>query len=173
MLQRTWLRLGLVISCLPGLLLNSAIAAACVEHPQAGLRITGDSVLDSRAQLVWRRCLLGTTWNVRSKSCAGVVKGYSQKEAERAAKAFHGEWRLPTEPELETLLVDSCAGMKIDRRIFPNVAAADFGEGAKIWTSSQALPEMFYFLNFSNGGLDMHSAGFGLGILLVKEARRR
>lgn len=114
---------------------------------------------------------MGTTWNERSASCKGMVKGYPQKEAKLAAKAVDGGWRLPTEPELESLLIDSCEGMKLDRRAFPNVAAADFGEGAKVWTSSEALPGMFYFLNFSFGGLDMHSAGFGLGVLLVKDAK--
>lgn len=165
------MRLGVGLSSFGGLLLSSAVAATCVEHPPLQLQIAGDSALDSQAQLVWKRCLLGTTWNARTKGCEGVAKGYSQKEAQRAAQAVLGEWRLPTEPELETLLVDSCAGLKLDRRVFPNVAAADFGEGAKIWTSSEALPGMFYFLNFSVGGLDMHSAGFGLGVLLVKDAK--
>lgn len=165
------MRLLKVSSCLGGLLLSSAVAATCVEHPPRQLRIAGDSALDNQAQLVWKRCLLGTTWNARTKGCEGMAKGYSHQEAQRAAQTVHAGWRLPTEPELETLLVDSCAGLKLDRRVFPNVAAADFGEGAKLWTSSEALPGMFYFINFSAGGLDMHSTGFGLGVLLVKDAK--
>lgn len=78
-------------------------------------------------------------------------------------------WRVPTGRQLETLLIDTCDGPKIDTRAFPATEASDYGEGAKFRTSTEALPGMFYYFDFANGWADMHSAGYGLSVLLVME----
>ena len=41
--------------------------------------------------------------------------------------------------------------------------AARQGDGALFWTSSEAMPDMFYFF-------DMHSQSFHLSVLLVKDS---
>jgi hypothetical protein len=164
------MRSGAIALLVSGLCLSSATQAACVEESPSYMQLSGDNALDSRTQLVWKRCLLGTSWSANTKRCEGTAKGFSQEEANQALSQLAEGWRLPTGFELETLLVDSCSGLKIDQQVFPNVGDADFGEGAKVWTNTVAFPEMFYLINFTFGDLDMHSSGFGLGVLLVKDA---
>ncbi|GEO84699.1 hypothetical protein GCM10007920_04640 [Ciceribacter naphthalenivorans] len=124
---------------------------------------------DRKSRLVWNRCAVGMEWNTDKKRCTGEPDGLNQEAAQKAAQNAGEGWRVPTGEELETLLLDTCEGLKIDNSAFPDIKSSDYGEGANFWTSTEAMPGMFYFFDFANGYADMHSAGYGLSVLLVRD----
>ncbi len=151
------------------LFLAPAVAVACQQPDKAGFVLKGDTALDKRSGLLWKRCAVGMSFDAASTSCTGEPEALNQKTAaEAAAKAGEG-WRVPSGPELETLMLDTCSGPKINSTVFPNIAASDQGEGAKFWTTNEAMPDMFYFFEFLEGYADAHSSGYGLSVLLVRK----
>nr|WP_284507075.1 DUF1566 domain-containing protein [Caballeronia sp. ATUFL_M2_KS44] len=125
---------------------------------------------DRRTHLTWIRCAIGMHWDTQRQQCIGRPTGLRQDQARKAATQAGPGWHVPTAYELSTLRVDSCVGPKIDAKVFPNVASSEFGEGANFWTSTEALPGTFYFVNFADGSVDFHSAGFFLSTILVRNA---
>ena len=142
--------------------------AACVDGDGSGFLLQGDEATDRTHGLTWKRCAVGMQWDREAGHCSGEVLGLGLNEALDHARKEGDGWRVPTGQELETLLLDTCEGPKIDGVAFPDVSASDFGEGAKFWTSTEAIPDMFYFFDLANGYADMHSRGYHLSVLLVK-----
>ncbi|MBD8890131.1 DUF1566 domain-containing protein [Labrenzia suaedae] len=143
-------------------------SASCVSGPSGQFILKGEVAEDSQSGLIWKRCAVGMSWSADKQDCAGEPAWLDQEAAHKAASEAGAGWRVPTGAELDTLLLDTCDGPKIDTAAFPAISRSDFGEGAKFWTSSEALPGMFYFFEFMNGYADMHSAGYGLQVLLVR-----
>ena len=154
------------------LLLPVSAHAACITADGSGFLLQGDEATNREHGLTWKRCAIGMRWDAGAQTCSGAVSDLGLNEAIDYARREGDGWRVPTGKELETLSLDTCDGPKIDTVAFPNIAAADIGEGAQFWTSSEALPDMFYFFDFTNGFVDMHSQGFHLSVLLVKDAAR-
>lgn len=142
--------------------------ASCVKQPAQQFILSGEHAEDQKSGLIWKRCAVGMVWN-QPGTCEGEPQTFNQQTAKTAAADAGAGWRVPTGEELETLLVETCDGPKIDVRAFPNIEASDYGEGAKFWTSTEGFPGMFYYFDFANGWADMHSAGYGLSVLLVKD----
>ena len=142
--------------------------AACTVSGASSLQVKNETVLDTKNGLIWQRCASGMAWNEALARCTGQPDLMTQTDAVSAARTKGAGWRLPSGEELEALLSAACDGSKVNPTIFPNIAASDFGEGAKFWTTSEALPGMFYYFNFTHHYADMHSAGFGLSALYVK-----
>ncbi len=111
-------------------------------------------------------------WDANGKTCIGEVQNLGLNAALDFTKQEGNGWRVPSGQELETLLVNSCDHPGVDAIAFPSIDASDFGEGAKFWTSTEAIPGMFYYFDFTNGFVDMHSQGFRLSVLLVKDIKR-
>ena len=154
------------------LLLPLNANAACITGHGAGFVLQGDEATSREHGLTWKRCAVGMQWDAEMQKCSGEARGLGLNEAlDYASKTGEG-WRVPTGPELETLLAQTCEGPKIDTVAFPSIAASDFGEGATFWTSTEAMPDMFYFFDFTNGYADIHSQGFHLSVLLVKDSTR-
>lgn len=141
---------------------------ACVTGDGSGFVLRGGEATDPKHGLTWKRCAVGMRWDRENKRCAGNVLGLGLNEALDHARKEGNGWRVPTGMELETLLLETCEGPKIDGVAFPDIAASDFGEGAKFWTSTEAIPDMFYFFELTNGYADMHSRGYHLSVLLVR-----
>lgn len=61
---------------------------------------------DPATNLIWTRCSLGQTWN--GSGCNGVAKTFNWWDAHQAAlnhsEGGHSDWRLPTAPELASLM---------------------------------------------------------------------
>ncbi len=61
---------------------------------------------DPATNLIWTRCSLGQTWN--GSGCDGQAKELDWWDAHQAAlnhsEGGHSDWRLPTQPELASLL---------------------------------------------------------------------
>lgn len=143
--------------------------AACIEAGRSDLELNGGVAIDAGRALIWKRCAGGMAWDARSNHCSGEPFAMTLGEARDFASSQGDGWRVPTGPELESLLKNTCKGPKIDTTAFPDIAASDFGEGATFWTSTEAIPDMFYFFDFTTGYADMHSQGFQLSVLLVKQ----
>ncbi|WP_321337436.1 DUF1566 domain-containing protein [Breoghania sp.] len=141
---------------------------ACVKSNGAGFDLRGDEATDKTSGLTWKRCAAGMTWSQETRQCSGEVLGLSVKDALDYAKKQGKGWRVPTAMELGTLLSETCGDFWIDTTVFPAMSASDFGEGATFWTSTEAIPDAYYFFDFTNGFVDMHSQGFRLSVLLVK-----
>ncbi|MEE4015795.1 DUF1566 domain-containing protein [Roseibium sp. FZY0029] len=142
--------------------------ATCIEATGSGYAIKGDEATDVARGLTWKRCAVGMTWDTQTNTCLGDPRGFTLDEALAYAEREGGGWRVPKGPELETLYAETCEGPKIDTVTFPNITASDFGEGATFWSSTEAMPGMFYFFEVTNGYFDMHSKGYHLSVLLVK-----
>ncbi|MGU3575413.1 DUF1566 domain-containing protein [Brucellaceae bacterium C25G] len=147
---------------------HSHAAENCILTLEENFITQGEHAEDRRTGLIWKRCAAGMKWDETKESCIGQPQSFNQKTALEEAQINGKEWRVPSGEELETLLVDTCAGPKINTRIFPSTEASDYGEGAKFWTSTEAMPGMFYYFDFTNGWVDMHSAGYRLSLILVK-----
>ncbi|WP_119309381.1 DUF1566 domain-containing protein [Cohaesibacter haloalkalitolerans] len=161
-----------VSAILSALLLPFSANATCNNGNGSGYVLQGDLALSREQGLIWKRCAIGMRWSDAEKTCVGEPQGFSLEEAVDYARNEGNGWRVPTGQELETLLIDTCDGPNIDMVAFPNLAASDFGEGAKFWTSTEAIPGMRYFFDFTHGYVDMHSSGFRLSVLLVKGSLR-
>jgi hypothetical protein len=148
--------------------INAVAAEGFIKEPEKNFVFEGDRAEDRKTGLIWKRCAVGMDWDAAKKTCAGQPKSLNQQTAKEAAAVAGQGWRVPTGEELETLLVSTCDGPKINTVAFPSTESSDFGEGAKFWTSTEAMPGMFYYFDFANGWADMHSAGYGLSVLLVK-----
>ncbi len=155
------------------LLLPVSANAACITPGGEGFDLQGEEATSREHGLTWRRCAIGMQWDAGAQTCSGAARDLGLNEAIEYARTQGDGWRVPTGQDLETLILDTCAGPKIDTVAFPDIAATDFGDGALFWTSSEAMPGMFYFFDFTGGFFDMHSQGFHLSVLLVKDSARR
>ena len=149
-------------------LLPINVQAACVKSSGAGFVLKGGEATDRKSGLTWKRCAAGMRWNAQSGRCSGEALGLKVDDALEFAKKEGGGWRVPTGEELQTLFTETCEGAWANTVVFPDLDASDFGEGAEFWSSTEALPNMFYYFNFTDGYADMHSKGFHLSLLLVK-----
>ncbi|MAM84183.1 MAG: hypothetical protein CL472_05865 [Acidobacteria bacterium] len=154
------------------LLLPVSAHASCITPDGAGFDLQGDQATSREHGLTWKRCAIGMEWDAGAQTCSGAARDLGLNEAIDYAETQDDGWRVPTGQELETLTLDTCEGPKIDGVAFPHIAAADIGEGAQFWTSTDAMPDMFYFFDLTNGFVDMHSQGFHLSVLLVKDSSR-
>ncbi len=88
---------------------------------------------DRAAGLEWLRCSAGQVWN--GFTCIGVAQMLTLEQANQAAamasRELGGAWRLPTLPELQSLVCADCPPPKIDGRLYPNTMATAY------WTSTE------------------------------------
>ncbi|WP_170141770.1 DUF1566 domain-containing protein [Ciceribacter lividus] len=159
---------SLILSVLLAIIPYQFVLADCKPPPVTGFVLKGSLAIDPRNKLVWNRCPLGMTWSKEDR-CTGEPSYLNHNEAIKQAKAYGQGWRLPSGPEMEKLWFHSCDGQTIDTRVFPGAAMSDQGEGAEFWTTSEAIPNMFYYFDFSDGVVDMHSPGFALSVLVVRD----
>ncbi|WP_210238804.1 DUF1566 domain-containing protein [Cohaesibacter sp. CAU 1516] len=146
--------------------------ADCGTGKRSSYILQEDEAIDPQHGLIWKRCAVGMRWDANGKTCIGEVQVLGLNAALDFTKQEGNGWRVPSGQELETLLVNSCDHPGVDAIAFPSIEASDFGEGAKFWTSTEAIPGMFYYFDFTNGFVDMHSQGFRLSVLLVKDIKR-
>jgi hypothetical protein len=74
----------------------------------------GDSVLDTRTGLTWRRCPVGQAFNKGARSCQGGIYATdtlakARRAAESEAAASKQAWRLPSIDELSAVADKACA----------------------------------------------------------------
>lgn len=118
------------------------------EGPQrradAEFQILGDGseILDTKSNLIWRRCIEGQTWTgetCRADDPRAVNPGPRMTFAE--ARAFAASlstpdktWRLPKAAELIALREDGCYNPSFSLTLFPT--APDWSSDGHFWTTT-------------------------------------
>lgn len=133
--------------------------------------LRGDEAIDTRTGLIRQRCGLGMTWDGKH-GCAGEVMSVGLDEANTKAQELGnrqlGNWRVPSGPELESIIDRSCGSPVVDVSVFPDLRKVGDSE-ADYWTTSPVgTADLYYFFDFTTGHADGHSRGFHLAIRLVR-----
>jgi hypothetical protein len=149
--------------------------AGCYDRGVAGhqtrFKVHEGEVEDTLTRLVWKRCSFGTNWEGRG-GCVGQVAYLGLNEA--MALAADG-WRVPSGPELESLVDTRCGTPVVDQSIFPDIRADDEGH-AKYWTSNATGNavgglDLYWNFDFIDGRPDANSQGIPLAVRFVRTAR--
>lgn len=154
--------------------LQGAAAADCYSERRgagSGQFALKDGVAyDPRTNLSWMRCSLGRDW--AGTGCVGDLRRFTFDKARAESAAVGDGWRLPTIRELASLVDHACGRPATDRVAFPDIVMNDEGK-ATYWsmTPAQAIPGMYYVVDFSDGDIDAHSTGLWLHVRLVRAGR--
>lgn len=133
-----------------GLGLFAAPAWSICSPPQAGGRVghpfhADDGVVHAAAtNLSWQRCSLGQHFD--DGRCHGAAQKLDWAGAQQAAAAAGHGWRLPTQDELESLVLSYCSAPATDTVAFPETPSSWY------WTSTTDGSQGAWFVDFSQGG---------------------
>ena len=106
-------------------------------------------VIDLQNGVEWMRCSVGQVWN--GSDCEGKALQLTQEDAAKAIIIANEQlgpgWRLPSRTELETLVCDECAPVKIELDSFPDTLAEPY------WTGeiNGFAPRHIWTVNFMTG----------------------
>ena len=106
-------------------------------------------VIDLRNGVEWMRCSVGQVWN--GSNCEGEALQLTQEDAAKAIIIANEQlgpgWRLPSRAELETLVCNECAPVKIELDSFPDTLAEPY------WTGeiNGFAPRHIWTVNFMTG----------------------
>jgi len=130
----------------------------------------GSEIIDLETRLVWRRCVLGQSWNPDTLSCEGTAATYDLRDAMLNAEVVGDqegyEWRIPNIKELNSLVDYSCNLPATNEVAFPNTP-----ENVAVWTSTPDAKNISsnWFVDFqlgTTGGND-RTKGKRLAVRLV------
>lgn len=130
-----------------------------------------NEVIDKKTGLTWSRCSLGQEWQ-KGKGCSGEVALIKREEANDRVRLLGKGWRLPTMDELSTLVDARCKSPVINSTLFGKLH--DRGDGANYLSSSvylegdDAIPTLFYTINFLDGSVDAHTKSYMGAVRLVR-----
>lgn len=155
------------------LALTTVAIGACYDRDASGMqtrfRIDGSEATDRRTGLVWQRCSLGAVWT--GEACSGDVDRLGLDAAESAAASAGGGWRVPSGPELQSLVDPSCGTPVVDPTVFPDIRPTEEGL-AKYWSSEPTgMLGLYWNFDFLTGQADGNSRGIGLAVRFVRSAR--
>ena len=106
-------------------------------------------VIDLQSNVEWMRCSVGQVWS--GDDCGGEALKLTQADLSKAIVIANDQmgpgWRLPTRAELEGLVCDGCAPVKIELDSFPNTLAEPY------WTGevNGFAPRHIWTVNFMTG----------------------
>jgi hypothetical protein len=155
------------ISAMP----SDAALASCygrnAGETQTRFKLSGDEARDTSTGLIWKRCSLGTRWDGKRR-CEGEPAAANFDEARAAAEQAGSGWRVPSGPELETIVDTGCGRPVVDTAVFTDIKP-DADSMAKYWTTNEVgAANLVYYFDFMNGAADGHSRGFQLSVRLVR-----
>jgi hypothetical protein len=147
--------------------------AACYGRTEAQSQtrfvLRAGEALDTKTGLIWQRCSLGMIWDA-ARGCTGDMLAVGLDEAAKKARELGANWRVPSGPELESLIDRSCGSPIVDKSVFPDIKRDEDGE-ADYWTTNPVgMADLYYFCDFMSGRWDGHTRGFGLSVRLVRNA---
>jgi hypothetical protein len=151
----------------------SGSIAACYDRTDGSQHrfvLNGGEAFDIKTGLTWQRCSVGMSWNGRD-GCAGKIVFASLDNAKQLAKAAGEEWRVPSGPELESIIDRSCGSPVVDKAVFPDIRPDADGMAAYWTTNPVGAANLIYFFDFMSGDADGHTSGFELAVRLVKTGR--
>ena len=131
------------------------------------------TVLDSKTNLIWKRCSEGQTWD--GTTCAGSASTYtwqgalSATEALNKGEGFAGktDWRVPNIKELGSIVELKCYSPAINLSVFPDTPSEN------VWSSS---PYAYYSyvawnVNFDDGYDGPYAKDNSLQVRLVRSGQ--
>jgi hypothetical protein len=141
--------------------------AGCYDRDARGqqtrFRVVGGEAHDLRSGLIWQRCSVGTKWDGKN-GCVGQIT-YLGLDAAIAA-ATDG-WRVPSGPELESIVDLDCGSPVVDPFVFPDIRPDEEGH-AKYWTTNPVgTLDLYWNFDFVDGHPDGNSKGIELMVRLV------
>lgn len=117
--------------------------------PEDNFYINEDgTVTELETGLTWMRCAVGQKWI--KQQCIGVPKPFTWKQAMHVQNDSNGmRWRLPTLPELASIIERQCKNPRINLLLFPDTPKAAF------WTANRKKDQndVAYALDFANSGV--------------------
>jgi hypothetical protein len=139
-------------------------------QPQTRFVLRGSEALDTKTGLIWQRCSLGMSWDDRH-GCVGEKVLVDLNEAMTKAKEAGPQWRVPSGPELQSIIDRSCGSPVVDVAVFPDIRKDENGE-ADYWTTNPVgMANLYYFFDFMSGQADGHTRGFSMSVRLVRSDR--
>ncbi|MDC1382777.1 DUF1566 domain-containing protein [Candidatus Puniceispirillum sp.] len=106
-------------------------------------------VVDLQNGVEWMRCSVGQVWN--GAGCEGEAMQLTQNEVAQAIVIANEQlgigWRLPSRLELEGLVCNECAPVKIELDSFPNTLAEPYWSGEV----NGYAPRHIWTVNFMTG----------------------
>jgi Protein of unknown function (DUF1566) len=137
---------------------------------QTRFLLRGSEAFDTQTGLVWQRCSLGMRWNAQ-RGCVGETMTVDLDAAIKSAEKLGGQWRVPSGPELESIIDRSCGRPVVDVGVFPDIQKDEDGE-ADYWTTNPVgVAKLYYFFDFMSGQADGHTRGFQLAVRLVRNGQ--
>lgn len=101
-----------------------------VTTPSSRFELNGGEARDTQTGLIWKRCLVGQTWNINTEQCDGSLRNYSWKGALKAAS---GNWRVPNIKELGSIVEHACERPSANLNIFLKIPSGP------LWSSTPSL----------------------------------
>lgn len=116
--------------------------------------------------LMWARCVQGQFWNGAQCGASAAMLTLAAAQAQRADIGGHADWRLPTIPELETL-VDYA------KPASPVLSEATFLDSPSLahWSSTPAGPAAGWSVTMSSGAVLPHPVGSPAAVRLVRRGQ--
>jgi len=145
--------------------------ASCYDRDASGrqmrFQLRGAEAFDTRTGLTWRRCSAGTSWSDR-RGCEGETAYVGLDDAMRITASLGGGWRVPSGPELESLIDFDCGRPVVDPTVFPDVRPAEEGM-AKYWTTNPVgVIDLYYNFDLIDGHADGSTRGMQLAVKFVR-----
>ena len=167
------MKIALMLAATLSLLAAKEAVAGCIwinpVSPRFFLR--GGEAIDLQTDLIWKRCSLGLTWDADRHDCVGEIAKVGLDDALQKAKEAGSEWRVPSGPELQSIVVLTCGSPVVDITVFPDIRKDEDGE-ADYWTTSPVgTTDLFHFFDFMSGRLGRHTRDFQLAIRLVRNEK--
>jgi hypothetical protein len=146
--------------------------AGCYGRTETGSQtrfvLRAGEALDTKTGLIWQRCSLGMRWDAK-RGCLGEMMSVGLDDATKKTTELGGKWRVPSGPELESLIDRSCGTPVVDSSVFPDIKKDEDGE-ANYWTTNPVgMAGLYYFFDFMSGRADGHTRGFQLSVRPVKD----
>lgn len=134
---------------------------------QTRFRLRDGEAQDARTGLIWQRCTFGTKWD--GKNCVGQIAYLGLDDAMAAAS---DGWRVPSGPELESLVDNACDSPVVDPSVFPDIRPDDEGH-AKYWTTNPVgTLDLYWNFDFIDGHPDGNTRGIQLAVRFVRTKPR-
>ncbi len=172
-------RRGFGTGCLLALALTLAGSgpglAGCYGSDGAGRQtrflVRAGEVEDKASGLIWKRCSVGLEWDDKRNGNGRCVGELAYLGLDEAIATAGDAWRVPTGPELESLVDTGCGSPVTDPAIFPDIRADDEGH-AKYWTTNAlGMLDLYWNFDFVDGHPDGNSRGVRLAVRLVRGGR--
>ena len=108
-------------------------------------------VVDLENEIEWLRCSVGQRWD--GNKCVGKIVNLSldmvPKALDIANEQLGGEWRLPSQAELKSIVCKECSSPKINENIFPNTDNAPYRTGDQSFFNSKFYVSVNFHTGFS------------------------